>query len=221
MNDLSDEALMRCYQSGDTDAFDRLFVRHARDLYLTLCGLLGQEDGAIRLSSQTWQRAHQRRHAFTGQPPFRLWLFALAAELHREHARTLPITASQPGDLRPVLDANSLLHALAALPVSYREVFVLHHYAGLSFPEIAAALRASPAAVQQRAEQAQQLLISSLGKLPDKVLLKVAPTSLDHIARSVLPIVSLPAPTKWPLPLVVSCLLFGLGLVFFVVRLHH
>ena len=221
MNDLSDEALMRCYQSGDTDAFDRLFVRHARDLYVTLCGLLGQEDGAIGLSSQTWQRAHQRRSAFTGQPPFRLWLFALAAELHREHARTQPVPVSQAGEPRPVLNANSPLHALGALPLRYREVFVLHHYAGLSFSETAAALRASPAAVQQRAEQAEHLLISRQGKLPDKVLLPVAPTALDHIARSVLPVVSQPAPTKWPLPVVVSCLLFGLGLVFFVVRLHR
>jgi len=221
MTELSDEALMRLYQAGDSDAFDRLFVRHARDLYLALCGLLGQEDPALDLSRQTWQQVHRRRHSFDGQQSFRSWLYAQAAQLRREQARAPSVTASQPGEPQPVTDTASLLRALHGLPASYREALVLHRYVGLSVLDIATALGASEQAVQQRVRQGEQLLLQTVGVVPSKALLTVAPETLDQIARSVLPVVCRSKPSALPVSWVLSGLVLGLGLVLLFVRLHR
>jgi RNA polymerase sigma-70 factor (ECF subfamily) len=221
MTDLSDEALMRLYQGGASDAFNRLFVRHTRDLYLVLCSLLGNTEPARELSSQTWRQVHRLRHSFDGKQPFRSWLFGLAVGLRRAQARAQSVTASQPGEIPAVTDSASLLQALRALPESYREVWVLHHYAGLRCPEIARALGASEQAVQQRFEQAERLLLASPAGVPSRALLAVAPATLDEIARAILPVVSQPRATTWPSSLVFSCLLFGIGLVLLFVRLHR
>ena len=221
MNELSDDALMRRYQDGDSDAFDQLFIRHARDLHIALCGLSGRQEAAAGLSIQTWQRVCRLRHAFDGTQPFRSWLFSHATYVRREQARPQSVTASQPGEPRPITDGASLLHALCALPDSYREVVVLQRYVGLTHAEIASVLGASEEAVLLRGRQGEQLLVQSHGEVPSKSLISVMPTTLDHIARSILPIVSQPRPSPVPLSLVLSCLVFGLGLVLLLVRLHR
>ena len=216
-----DDAWMRRFQAGDGDAFDVLFVRHAKRLYLTLFALLGRDDQAMELAAQTWRWVQRRRDTYSGKPTFRSWLLAQAMRLRREQARSQSVTASQPGEPRPVTDGASLLCALHDLPDSYREALVLHRYAELSFAEIAEVLGASEEAVQKRAQQGESLLVQAVGSLPDGALLPVEATALDRMARAVLPNRDSPKHPFRALSLLLSCVVLGLGLALLLVRLHR
>ena len=182
---------------------------------------MGQEDQATEVASQTWCWVQRRRGTYRGKPAFRSWLFAQAMRLRREQARSQSVTASQPGEPRPVTDGASLLRALQDLPDSYREVLVLYRYAELSFAEIAEVLGASEEAVQKRAQQGESLLIQAVGSLPSPSLLPVDGTALDRMARAALPDRVPPKPAFRSLSLLLSCVVLGLGLALLLVRLHR
>lgn len=213
MSELSDEQLMRRYQDGDSDAFSALFVRHARVLYSALCCLLTDEDRAVTVASQTWQDVHRLRSSYRPPQSFQCFLFTLAASRRRAVEREGAVSASQPGEPRPVTDGPSLLRALRSLPDSYREVVVLQRCVGLSSAEVATVLGATEAAVRQRAGAGEAQLAQAGVPLPATTLLPVSPATLDHIARAVLPTVERPARPQLPPMLWLSGLLLCLGLV--------
>lgn len=213
MTEPTDEELMRRYQQGDSDAFDALFVRHARVLYSALCCLLTDEDRAVTVASQAWQDVHRQRGSYRPAQSFRSFLFALAAQRRRAVEREQSVSASQPGEPRPVTDQASLLAALRSLPDSYREVLVLQRCVGLSIAEVATVLGATEAAVQKRAGAGEDQLAQSGVQLPALAGLPVNPSALDHIARAVLPSVEGAGRPAVPAALWLSGLLLCLGLL--------
>ncbi|HNN96733.1 MAG TPA: sigma factor-like helix-turn-helix DNA-binding protein [Pseudomonadota bacterium] len=216
MAELSDEELMGLYQAGDSEAFAALFVRHSRLLYCALYCLLTDEKQAMEVASQTWLDVHRRRGSYRRPQSFRCFLFGLAAQNRRAVERDLAISASQPGEPRPVTDPASLAAALRRLPDSYREVVVLQRWLGLSVAEVAAVLGATADAVGKRAGAGEEQLAQAGVELPSPALgpafWPVLPTTLDHIARAVLPAVERARPPMTS-ALLLSGLLLCLGLV--------
>lgn len=217
MAELSDEELMRLYQAGDSEAFAALFVRHARLLYCALYCLLTDEEQAVAVASQTWCDVHRLRGGYRRAQSFRCFLFGLAAQNRRAVERDLAVVASQPGEPRPVTDPASLAAALRRLPDSYREVVVLQRWLGLSLAEVAAVLGATEDAVGKRAGAGEEQLALAGVELPSPALgpafWPVLPTTLDHIARAVLPAVERSFRPPMTSALLLSGLLLCLGLV--------
>ena len=157
---------MRRYVNGDEQAFMTLFGRYTGRIYGYLLHCTGDRVLAEDLAQQTWLRLHHARSSFDAQARFSPWIYTIAANLRRDHARgssrasecltddgLAPEPApGPPGDLATER-AAAVQQALHSLPAGFREVIVLHRWHELSFAEIAQILGTTEGAVKVRAHR--------------------------------------------------------------------
>ena len=158
----SDEALMKRFQQGETQALGTLYDRYADRLkaYAYRQGAKRPDD----VVQDAFMRVVRNGGTFKGSAKFKTWLFSIVRNLcidasrrdkHREMpklegpigkegARARGDTIANPaahGDgVRAVQDAQfreAFEAALAALPEEQREVFMLRQYSAMAFAEIA------------------------------------------------------------------------------------
>lgn len=179
-----DDDLMFLLQGGDRSAFERLvdkyqgalvhfFFRHLRDWQLA-------ED----LSQETLLRLHNVAWDYLPRGCFKGWMFRIARNLmidctrRRTHdalvnaSRTKP-PADEVGDVlerlagdfvlpEDVADQNEFARIVAELlpkiPEEQRMTFMMHHYSGLSLPEVADAMEASLPTTKSRLRLAREKL---------------------------------------------------------------
>lgn len=175
MDEPSDDALMERYaRHADQAAFDVLFRRHAPRLKGYFVRTTGRDDLAADFVQQTFLHLHRARADFRSGAAFRPWLYAIGANVRREHFRRAarrPETAldperhpepARPPDVSTATD-RALRRALAQLPEAQREVIVLHWYQDLGFGEIATLLGGTETAIKVRAHRAYERLREALG----------------------------------------------------------
>lgn len=179
-----DDVLMYQIQGGDRLAFDRLvekyqmplahfFFRHLRDWQLA-------ED----LTQETLIRVHNTAWDYLPRGCFKGWMFRIARNLmidstrRRSHDALVNAFRTQ----RPSEDSEDILHQLAGdlkmpvdvadqnefarivndllpkIPQEQRETFVMHHYEGLSLPEVAQAMESSLPTTKSRLRLAREKL---------------------------------------------------------------
>lgn len=154
------------------ERFEAIFDRHAASIYRYLRRRVGDQL-AEELTAETFTRALRARGRFDIASASALpWLYGIAVNLIRMHARTerrrqrayrlLTQTLFQPASTSEIedrLDAQALGPALSAalktLAHDQREVLLLHAWAGLSPAEIAQALSISGATVRKRLHRAR------------------------------------------------------------------
>jgi RNA polymerase sigma-70 factor (ECF subfamily) len=171
-DDAPPELLARL-RAGDGAAFTAVYERHGAPIYRFLLRLCGRADLAEDLYQETWIRL--ARHARTLRPDteLRAWLYAVARNLVRSHARWavvdaasvralaswwyFPARAEGPPHEAAVAAqaARKLEDALARLPASGREVLLLVAGEGLPVDEAARALGITPEAARQRLHRAR------------------------------------------------------------------
>jgi RNA polymerase sigma-70 factor (ECF subfamily) len=161
---------MERYAAGDEGAFDLLYSRFAPQLSGYLFRLCGKRDRAEDLLQTTFEKAHRSRRSHVTGSPVAPWLFAIARhsfydEERRRRARPEALTTDgalpEPckPDATPEAELVELLcQALARLPSTHREAFVLTKWFGHSGPEAAAALDITPANLKARVHRASHML---------------------------------------------------------------
>ena len=170
----SDEDLMRRYVNGDQPAFTALFTRYTPRVYGYLVHCTGNRALAEDLTQQTWLRLHHARATFRDGARVAPWIYTIAANLRRDHARDSVRTRESltadgsapeptPDAVTPEAPAQAahdaqeraaaVHRALAALPEGAREVIVLHRWHDLGFAEIAALQGTTEGAVKVRAHR--------------------------------------------------------------------
>ena len=144
--------------------------------------MLGNEDDAGDLAQETFARVFRARAGFRTTEKFTTWLYAIAANLARNHFRwrarhpsvsleaetgtaeqtlggTLPAGDPGPGDrLLAAERAAAVRAAVAQLPEDLRAAIVLCEWEECSVAEAAAILDATPKAVESRLYRARQAL---------------------------------------------------------------
>ena len=162
-------------------AFDVLVRRYERPLYGFIARQLGDRSHARDLYQQTLLHILDRIESCTSPDAFGPWAFSIAANLCRNHRRTLA-QRSEGGSLEHLASAAPdpeqsaaanqtgarIAAALDALPDTQREVFVLYHYTKLSYDEVAAATGAPLGTVKSRMNAALVQLRSLLAELAEK-----------------------------------------------------
>jgi RNA polymerase sigma factor (sigma-70 family) len=131
--------------------FPDLVRIHQHGIYAGTLRMTGCRQDAEDLSQETFARAYR---ALTEYPPERVrslevraWLWTIAANLCRNHARTRarrPVTAPmherpEPHHVDPDPPVD-LASALVNIPWTQRAPVVMHHVVGMPVAEIAAAL---------------------------------------------------------------------------------
>ena len=162
-------------QSGDLQAFERLYRENERKVF-ALCLRLSC-DGALaeELTQEVFVRAWRKLGSFRGESAFSSWLYPLTvnvalSERRSRRRRDARIFATDdPASLErasgvPRPEAGfDLEKAMAALPPGARAVFVLHDVEGRTHDEIAAILNLAPGTSKAQLFRARRLLREALG----------------------------------------------------------
>jgi RNA polymerase sigma factor (sigma-70 family) len=163
--DASDAALAA---AGDTEAFERLYRRHAARIHSLARRMIGPEE-ADDVTQDVFVRAWRKIGLFRGDSQFGTWLYRLAVNVilgkrgtvvkYRDrHEATdiaeLPIASRRERiDLR--MDVDS---ALETLPKGARQVFVLHDVEGYTHEEIAQMLDVTAGTSKSQLHRARMTL---------------------------------------------------------------
>jgi len=175
-----DRADMRRLQGGDHSALNPLVERWQVRLrtYLLRHGV--SDADACDLAQETFLRVFRHANRFDPRRTFSTWMFQIALNLLRDHARRqarrpeidvdealVGQTDDQPSPAHQSEDAEiaeAVRHAIWGLPESWREVIILSHYEHFPHDEIAAVVGTSTKGVETRLYRARQALREALAK---------------------------------------------------------
>lgn len=171
----SDNFLLSAIQYGDQKAFDTLFRRY----YPMLCAyghrFVDLEDAEeIVEDSLLW--IWENRETLVIESSLNSYLFKMV--YRRALNKLAHIDATQRADTRFYEEMQEMLQdtdyylieeltkrieeAVASLPESYREAFVMHRFRDMSYKEIAETLGVSPKTIDYRIQQALKQLRTDL-----------------------------------------------------------
>ncbi len=183
----SDPELVRRCLAGDERAYRELIERYERQVYSLALRMVRVREDAEDLAQETFVRMFKALDRYDPSRAFPAWLFTIAARLSIDHLRrrrvkTVSLFRSEPGteEERVVEVADpgfgpeelavrgeeerSAGALIASLPEHYRVVVMLRHQQGLSYEEIAEALRLPLGTVKARIHRARALLKDRLEK---------------------------------------------------------
>ncbi|MCA9928094.1 MAG: sigma-70 family RNA polymerase sigma factor [Anaerolineales bacterium] len=183
---MNEETLLKRLRVRDPEAFQYLFETTSDKLYRVAVGLLRDEAEAEGVVQDTFLRLFEKLDQFEGRSKVSTWLYRVAYNLAVERLRkqrpTLSIEEEPENDLlmmpvvlvdwgqwpeRLLTDAEvtaELDKAIAALPETYRAVFLLREVEGLSTEETAVIAGISTGAVKVRLHRARLFLREQLAE---------------------------------------------------------
>jgi RNA polymerase sigma-70 factor, ECF subfamily len=165
----ADQAVIDRVLAGDRDAFGILIGRYSDPLYRHAYGMTGSADVAEDILQVSFIKAFHHLGEVRGR--FDAWVFRIVANGCKDWLKNIRRTHlsyeedDQPsgyetpdeeldrGEIRRDLD-----HALAALPTSLREAFVMKHVEGRSYEEMAELLDTTVGALKMRVHRAREAL---------------------------------------------------------------
>jgi RNA polymerase sigma-70 factor (ECF subfamily) len=163
-------ALMAGYQRGELASFERLYALVNGELQAYFTSAIHDAALARDLVQDTFLEVHRARHTYLRPLPLRPWLFAIARHVlarHRRRAWRRTRHEEPLGDhtasVSPHVEQHDLSRALAQLPPSRREPFILHHLHGYSFQQIAEQIGIGVVAAKLRSSRAMRTLRAALG----------------------------------------------------------
>jgi RNA polymerase sigma-70 factor (ECF subfamily) len=169
---MDDAALAAGCQSGNLQAFERLYRLHASRMKSVARNLLGNAVEAEDAVQDTFLKIQRSIAGFRGQSSFATWTFRILIntcyDARRSRMRKREVAQDAPGDTptRPEPRAASahptlriaLERALSQLTRHQRDVFLLYEVEGFRHSEIASILEISEAASKNTLFQAKKTL---------------------------------------------------------------
>jgi RNA polymerase sigma-70 factor (ECF subfamily) len=175
----SDEELILAVQQGDRRAYDELVGRFKVRLYNFVLRMVSDPDLAEELTQDAFVRAYLNADKYRTIARFSTWLYTIAINLVRNHARRkkrnpvqrLPLVgkddsekmeleATDTGELPDRIlekreQSRTISEIMGKIPEHYREPFVLREVHDLSYAEIAAATGLKLGTVRSRINRAR------------------------------------------------------------------
>ena len=149
------------------DSPAELFERHHLVVYRYLLRMTGRGDVAEDLTQEVFVRVVRGADGYDERGQERAWLFSIARNLlidFQRKRRREPVDAVEDmvnGDSDPDVSLD-IKRAIATLPETDREAFLLRVVVGLGHDEIAALVGATPASVRCRIYRARVALKAML-----------------------------------------------------------
>ena len=186
--DVTDSELMIRLARGEDEVLDVLMRRWGDRVISFLYRMTGSRDVAEDLAQETFVKLYQASGRYKPSGTFSTWIFAIAANLGRNHARWLrrhptvsmddsdangEASFPEPADPSRAPDgtavgneiADTVNRAVLALPLDLREALTLFVHEDLGYADIAGILGCSTKAVETRIYRARQILKEQLKDL--------------------------------------------------------
>ena len=185
----ADLALVRALQAGDDSALDALMERHREPIFRFVRGYAVNEADAVELTQETFVRAYFNIGKFKPAAKFATWLYLIALNLCRDHAksrrvkhaaitdsltpvetdtdaeRDLPARGRAPDEAAQSAEKmRALDDAIAELPHDLRTALVLTVMDQRSHQECAELLETTPKTIETRVYRARKLLVELMSK---------------------------------------------------------
>ena len=170
--------------SGDHELFHKLIRPHERSVYLMALALLHNEADAEDAAQEAFLKAYRNLSRFRAEARFSTWLISIVLNEARGRLRRIQpaltdsLDDDREGKVTPqlmtdwreipsqVLERQEIRilirRALIALPLAYREVFVLRELEDRNVQETAETLGITPASVKMRLHRARLMLQKAL-----------------------------------------------------------
>jgi RNA polymerase sigma-70 factor (ECF subfamily) len=186
----TDEELLVALRTGNADSLGVLVARWEVPLFRFVSRMVDRPEDARDVCQETFMRILDKADAFRDGARFSTWMYQIALNLCRDHARRkrrwghLVVASSEPADAAPreyaaressgsspamALEESerqgAVRRALARLPHDQREVLLLKEYEGMKFREIAGVLGIPESTVKSRMYAALDSMRSSLTSL--------------------------------------------------------
>ena len=182
----ADEELVAAARSGDELAFESLFKRYRRRIFVLAFRYTGVREDAEDIVQQTFQKAFVHLHKFEGKSSFSTWATriainqALMSLRTRRALREVPIDdlevrplVPEPADANPDPEVNCsqkerariLFAAMRQLRPGMRRAIHLKEMEELSARETAARMRVSVGTVKARVFRARKQLGKALSRM--------------------------------------------------------
>ncbi len=176
---VTDEALILSVQQGNKRAYDELVTRYKMRLYNFVLRMVSDPDLAEEITQDAFVRAYINAEKYRTIARFSTWLYTIAINLVRNHARRkkrspiqrMPLIGKDEGDkieleakdtellpdedLEKVETQRHISEIMTKIPEHYREPFVLREVHDLSYAEIAAATGLKMGTVRSRINRAR------------------------------------------------------------------
>ncbi len=176
-----DAELMLRLKNGEDSILNELMTRWQQPLVAFIYRYIGHESDSLDLAQETFVRVYETRRRYKVQAKFSTWLFAIAANLCRNHLRwrqrrreSVPETSDTPDaelaehvqslDDSPAQAAmrsesiSLIKAAIDKLPHDLKTAILLYEYQSLSYAEVSSVLKCSVKAVEMKLYRARQLL---------------------------------------------------------------
>jgi RNA polymerase sigma-70 factor (ECF subfamily) len=172
----SETDLIRRAQADDANAFCSLAERYARRIYLLAFHYCRNAQDAEDLSQEVWLKAYQALAGFRSDSSFYTWLRRITINSFLNHQRASTFRRQGQTSVAELIDAGSeslleshatspetiynkvlfesVMSALADLTPSQRLMFLLRHYEGMSYDEIAGVMNCSAGTVKKAVSRA-------------------------------------------------------------------
>ena len=181
-----DRVLIEQARDGDPQAFRQLVRRHQRRAFAIAMGLLRDENDAREVVQEAFLRVHRGLPTFQGGSSFFTWLYRIVTNLsidlirkpfrrdtELDDTRQLPdeadipllskIEGADPAEAVRCKEINDRIQAaLEALPPYHRGVILMREMEGMSYEEMARAMRVSKGTIMSRLFHARQKLQRAL-----------------------------------------------------------
>jgi RNA polymerase sigma-70 factor (ECF subfamily) len=168
--------LIRRAQADDANAFCSLAQRYARRIYLLAFHYCRNAQDAEDLSQEVWLKAYQALAGFRAESSFYTWLRRITINAFLNHQRASSFRQQGQTTNVELLDGDSetayvsrstspetvytkvlfetVMNTLDELTPSQRLMFLLRHYEGMSYDEIAAGMNCSSGTVKKGVSRA-------------------------------------------------------------------
>ena len=188
---VSDLSLVRCAQSGESGAFDRLVLKYRSRVVELAMRYTGNPADAEDATQETFIKAYRALRHFRCESAFYTWLYRIASNCARnllkartrdvlnsavdvsdEHNSAHPPTRLQeletPEELTLTDDIRGMVNAtLESLSEEHRTVITLREIDGLSYKDIASAMSIPVGTVRSRVFRARDLIDHQLRLVHD------------------------------------------------------
>jgi RNA polymerase sigma-70 factor, ECF subfamily len=164
-----DQEIIARVLSGERNVFSVLIQRYSDPLYRHALGMTGSPDVAEDILQMSFIKAYQHLAEVRGR--FDAWVFRIVANGCKDWLKNIRRThLSYDEDDQPTGYANpeeeldrtelrgDLDGALASLPPSLREAFIMKHVEGRSYEEMADLLGTTVGALKMRVHRAREAL---------------------------------------------------------------
>lgn len=166
-----DQELMARVREGEQTALEELFARWEGPLFGFFYRLGCPPSAVADLTEEVLVAVYRQRRRYDLGRPFAPWLYGIARIVWKGHLRrrgremrhTAPLEAARAvpsADLGPAgltearEEVNAVHSATQQLPEEQRAVFILRHYQGLGYQEIAETLQVPLGTVKWRLHEA-------------------------------------------------------------------